>query len=176
MDRRAVLRALGVVGIAGVAGCFGRDTTGTKTDGGGSPTATSRNSPTPTTDEATPTHTTICGVCVDARDLLVPDESTTEATAGETTTVDATFQNRYPFPVEDFDLTLQPPTDEWAVAPEEITFTRVAAESDMAVQWDVTIPNTAEGEYTLTTVLSFRGPRTDYTIRTNHVELAVVAS
>ena len=174
LDRRAVLRSLGVVAGVGAAGCFGSDTStpATESDPGDTTDQSPGESPSPTT-EATPTYTTICGVCVDSPDLIAPDEPTTEATAGETTTIPATFRNQYDFAVEVVGIVLTPPSEEWGITPPEIAFESVAAGSDREIEWVVSIPETATGAYTLTTVTTIRGPRTDHTIRTNNVDVQV---
>jgi hypothetical protein len=176
LNRRGMLRSLAVLAGVGGAGCFGGDTEtpGTESDGGngGSPT----ESPTPTaTPNPTPTYTTVCGVCTDRSDLLV-ERTAPEATPGSTVTVAATFRNPYSFEVGDIEVALTPPTDEWTVSPAPVTFEAVPAGAQRDVEWEVTIPDSATGEYTLTTVTSFRGPGTDYTVRTNHVAIHVADS
>jgi hypothetical protein len=174
LERRTLLRSLVVVGSAGMAGCFGGDgdTTGTEPDDGNgdSPVGSPRTSPTPDT---TPTYTTVCGVCVDRPDLIVADETTAETTAASTVTAAATFRNPYPFAVEDVEITLQPPSGEWSVAGDPVTVERVPAEAEREVSWEVTVPDVDPDAYTLTTVTTIRGPGTDYTVRTNRIEIRV---
>jgi hypothetical protein len=174
LERRTLLRSLVAVGSAGIAGCFGGDgdTTGTEPDDGnsGPPVGSPRTSLTPDT---TPTYTTVCGVCVDRPDLIVTGETTPETTAASTVTVAATFRNPYPFAVEDVEITLQPPSTAWSVAGDPVTFETVPTEAEREVTWEVTAPDVDPDAYTMTTVTTIRGPGTDYTVRTNRIEIRV---
>jgi hypothetical protein len=173
LDRRALLRSCVALGSVGAAGCFGDDgdTTGTEPGGGidGSPTGSPTQTDTP---DPTPTDTTLCGVCTDRPDLLV-DRTAPETAPGSTATVAATFRNPYPFAVSEIEIALDPPAEEWAVTPGAVTLKTVPPEGRRDVTWEVTIPGADAGEYTLTTVTTFRGPQEDYTVRTNHIDLQV---
>jgi len=179
LDRRDLLRSLAALGSVGSAGCFGGDAdapdTPSPTDG--SPAGSPPESPMPTaTERPTPTRTTVCGVCVDVPDLIVTDGATPEAAAGSTVSVTAAFRNPYEFEVVDVEVALDPPAADWSVTPDPITFDAVPPGERRDLEWEVTVPEGAAGEHTLTTVTTIQGPRIDHTIRTNHVDMLVTGA
>jgi hypothetical protein len=176
LDRRRLLRSIALLGGVGSAGCFGGDTGSpeTGTDGGtGTPVGSTQETVTSTpTPDRTPTYTTVCGVCTDPPELLV-EAPTPEVSPGATETIAATFRNPYPFAVSDVEVALDAPGTDWTVTPGSVTFETVSPGEERDVTWEVTVPDSATGTHTLTTVTTIRGPRTDYTVRTNHIEVSV---
>jgi len=174
--RRTLLRSLAVGAGVTSAGCFG-DGAGTPetAPGGTSPPAESTTrSPTPgTRTDTPPIHTTLCGVCVDDPDLVIVDGPTPEVAPGMTLTVSVTFRNPYEFEVSNVEVALDPPNEDWAVDPVAVTPGPVSPGGQRRIEWDVTVPDAGGGEYTLPVVTTIRGPRTDYTVRTNDVEIRV---
>jgi hypothetical protein len=131
-------------------------------------------SPTPgTRTDTPPIHTTLCGVCVDDPDPVIVDGPTPEVAPGMTLTVSVTFRNPYEFEVSNVEVALDPPNEDWAVDPVAVTPGPVSPGGQRRIEWDVTVPDAGGGEYTLPVVTTIRGPRTDYTVRTNDVEIRV---
>lgn len=173
--RRALLRSLAVLGGVASAGCFGDggetpDTASTETPRATEPTTRSRTSP---RTDTLPTPTTICGVCVDVPDLVVVDDRALEAAPGSTLTVSVTLRNPYDFEVSDVEVALDVPSEDWTVDPVAVTPDPLPPGEQRPIEWAVAVPNSAAGEYTLPTVTTIRGPRTEYTVRTNAVTILV---
>jgi hypothetical protein len=172
--RRALLGSLALLGGVTSAGCFGGgagtpDTAPTETP---TPEQTTRSQTSPRTDTP-PIHTTLCGVCVDVPDLVVADGPTPEVASGSTLTVSVTFRNPYDFGVSDIGVALDAPGEKWTVAPTTVTPDPLSPGEQRPIEWAVTVPAAAAGEYTLPTVTTIRGPRKNYTVRTNELTILV---
>jgi hypothetical protein len=173
--RRALLRSLAVLGGVTSAGCFGDGGETPDTTSGEIPPATERTTRSQTSPRTTtpPIHTTLCGVCVDVPDLVAVDDRALEAAPGSTLTVSVTLRNPYDFAVSDVEVALDAPNEDWTVIPTAVTPDPLSPGEQRPIEWDVTVPGSAAGEYTLPTVTTIRGPRTDYTVRTNAVTILV---
>lgn len=173
--RRVLLRSLALLGGVASAGCFGDGAGTPDTASGETPPATeqvTRSQTSPRTDTP-PIHTTLCGVCVDVPDLVVVDGPTPEVASGSTLTVSVTLRNPYDFEASDIDVALDAPSEDWIVTPIAVTPDPLSPGEQRSIEWDVTVPDAAAGEYTLPTVTTIRGPRTEYTVRTNELTILV---
>lgn len=71
------------------------------------------------------------------------------ATAGETTTVAGEIGNPYLFPVDNVQITFEPPGG-WSVTPVSgVTFDFLDAQDIQPVEFELTAPDSADGEYLL---------------------------
>jgi len=174
-DRRAFLVALSAAGVAGLAGCGGDDgSTATPTD---TPTETTTDTegtttaPDATTDPGTepPTDTTSTGTepPTDTPTETTPTGTPTEDLGGDpapllslsgtgitspdsTVTLDGTLTNPYLFDLHAIELSVTAP-EGWTVSPSDPqTFDSMDAGGTQETSWDVTVPEDAEGEGTVT--------------------------
>jgi hypothetical protein len=160
--RRTVLKSLGVLGVTGLAGCGGDgdDETPTDTDTGTStatPTPTDTATPTVTpTDTATPTETV--SLPSDPDPLLSFGGDGTSTDAGETVTLSGNVINPYLFDVQDVEISLQTPEGFEASTDDETIFETLPATGgggSRSIEWTVTVPEDAEGEYDLTATVTY---------------------
>jgi hypothetical protein len=166
-NRRAFLLGLGVVGVTGLAGCGGDGDGGTDTPTGTDATAvteTTRRTDTFTgtdtpaeTDPSTPTQTDTQAseALGDPPDTLLSFSGSTVTTPDTTVTLEGTLSNPYLFDVHSVELSVSTP-EEWSVSPADPqTFDSVDVGSDRSVAWDLTVPEDAEGQSTVTIDVSY---------------------
>jgi len=163
--RRSLLRSVAIAGSVGLAGCFGGPSDGpasetpTGTDPGdtSSPTRRSPTGTPTTTATATPTRTPVreCAdtgetLCSEPVHLLAFDDAELDFSDGTTTTITGRVYNPYLFEVTDVEVTLEPPDEDWTITPAEgPSVGTVPSTAEREVQWEVSVPRTALGEYDL---------------------------
>ena len=164
--RRRLLKAIGGLGVVGLAGCGGdgdgEDTTepDTTTTEGTTPTETDTATSTATatgTPTATPTATPPPQTIPEpASELLAFDSESTQTTAGATVTLTGTLTNTYLFDVRDVEVSLAGPSDDWGIeATGDTRFDTIGSQSTEDVGWEVTVPDGAEGDQTLTATVEY---------------------
>jgi len=177
-DRRRFLMTLGAVGVVGFAGCSGDDDGGTDTgngDGGGTdtdtptPDGTGAETPTSTepgtgTDTDTPTPQSQL-IPDPPRELLSFEDASNVTSAGETVTVTGKVSKPYLYAVQSVEVSLEAPNTDWTVeATGDTSFEAIDTASSKSVGWDVTAPDGADGEYTLTATVSYATDTDDATV------------
>jgi hypothetical protein len=180
-DRRRFLKALGAVGAAGLAGCAGDD--GDDETDAETPTGTTE--PGDETDAETPTATTTAtpttteepdqGFGDDPRSLvtIAGNES---ASPGETVTLGGDVVNAYLFPVRSVEVTIGPPADGWEVtATGPTSFEEIPSQGSESVAWEVTIPEDADGEYTVAGTISYESDTDQAEVDLSHDILVLTA-
>jgi hypothetical protein len=163
VGRRRVLGAIGTLGIAALVGCgLGGDDTPpdtspppgpTSADPGRTPTEnvdTTASDPTPT---PTPAVKTTEGVCVqplpDGTPPLLSFDGDGVVVAGETNAIPATPSNPYLFEVISVSADLDVP-EGWTIeGASERSVDTIPSEASREIAWDVTGPESADGEYEL---------------------------
>ena len=174
-DRRRFLKAIGALGVVGLAGCGGDgdgDDTDTLTDtdpggdgngdgngngNGDTPTEEPTETPTPTeTDTPTPTDTPAEDIPEDPASLLSFGEDSRRASSGGTVTIEGQLVNPYLFDLQDVEITLAGPSDDWGIeATGDTSFDTLESQGDASVGWEVTVPESAEGDQTLTATVEY---------------------
>jgi len=174
--RRRFLKTIGALGVTGLAGCGGdgddTDTeTATETDTDTetetpteATTTTTADTATPTdtgtpTDTATPTDT---GTPTPGQDLpddpppIISFSGGGSVSPGESTTLTGTIQNPYLFPIRNVEITLSPPSDDWSLSSDgETSFDELESQGTAEISWEITAPDDADGEYTISGTASF---------------------
>jgi hypothetical protein len=179
--RRRFLQGLGALGVVGLAGCGGdgdtpTDTdsdataTGTDTDGDATATAGEEETPTatetePTGGEETPTETDApTDTETETPAQNIPDDPPTLVTLdggrsvepGGTTTVTATVENPYLYPIQSVQISLEPSNTDWTVeATGDTNLGTIDTAASAAVSWEITAPDEASGDITLTGTFSY---------------------
>jgi hypothetical protein len=168
-SRRRFLKAVGALGVVGVAGCSGDgdDETPTATD---TPTPTDTEmtttvpetptdteEPTPTdTEEPTPTDTPTQTIPDPPAQVFTFAETTQRASAGETLTVEGTITNPYLFDIVNVSVALSGPSDDWGIsATGDTSFDTVESQGTASVGWEVTVPESADGDADLTVAVEY---------------------
>jgi hypothetical protein len=180
--RRRFLQAVGALGAVGLAGCGG-DGDGTETDDGGDGTATDTETDDDGSDE-TPTDTqtdddggdeTPTDTETDDGGDETPTETETpnqdfpsdpatvvtfsgggSVSPGETTTLTATAENPYLFPIQSVQLSLEGPNADWTVeATGDTNLGTIETGANKEVSWDITAPEGADGGFTLSGSISY---------------------
>ena len=158
-NRRRFLKAIGALGVVGLAGCGGdgdgeTSTPTATTEDGGDGTDTAMETSTPT---ATATPTPQPPEIPDpANALLSFGEESRQASAGEAVTIEGTVTNNYLFTVMDVEVSLAGPTDDWGISTEDETMVGTLESRDSAdITWEVTVPDSADGDAELTATVSY---------------------
>jgi hypothetical protein len=166
-DRRRFLKAVGALGVVGLAGCGGDGGTPTETatDTPDMETTTAPDTetpidtetPTPTeTETPTPTETPSEKIPDPPAELLSFGEDSRRASAGETLTVEGELVNPYLFDVVDVGVSLAGPSDDWGIeATGDTSFDTLEPQENESVGWEVTVPESAEGDQTLTATVEY---------------------
>jgi hypothetical protein len=130
------------------------DTTPTETGGNGGsttePPGSTTEPPETTTEppEETPTDTPEQPLGENPSELLEIEGASLQA--GETTTLSGTLENPYLFPVQNVEVTMTAPNDDWSVeATGDTQFDTIASQGTQDVGWEVTAPDDADGEFTV---------------------------
>jgi hypothetical protein len=199
VDRRRFLTLIGAGGVAGLAGCGGDDDdTPTETDSDGTPTDTDGDStPTDTDDDSTPTDTddgtptdtdgdtpteTDAETPTDTPDQNFPPNLPTVVTfnsggsfsAGETTTLTATVNNPYLFPMQSVQVSLEAPGEDWTVeATGETNLGEISEAASKELSWEITPPEDANGTFTLTASISYES-ETDQAESENSLSITIL--
>jgi hypothetical protein len=163
-DRRRFLTVLGALGVTGLAGCGGDgdgtdSPTDTETGGNGNGNGNGNGEMTPTDTDMggngeTPTETeTPTDVpeqpLGDSPDKLL-EIGGGSLQPGGTTTLSGTLENRYLFAVQNVEVTMTAPNDDWTVeATGETSFDSIPSGGTEDVGWNVTAPDDADGEFTV---------------------------
>ncbi len=119
------------------------------------PPETSTPTQEPTPEERTPTPTEPPGPTLPSNPaaLLQIDS---ESISTSTSTISGTLTNPYLFEVHNGEVTLEPPNDDWSIeAASGTAFDSLAAQDSQDVEWSVTIPDSAGGEYELTASITY---------------------
>jgi hypothetical protein len=161
-NRRTLLLALGATGVTGLAGCGDDGNGGTDT-----PTGTDTTTATETTTETdtstgtdtptdTPTETesgTATRTTEEIRfppDPLLSFSGSTVVTPDSTVTLSGTLSNPYLFSVHAIELSVSTP-DGWSVSPRgPRTVDPIDTGGDRNISWELTLPEDAEGQSTVT--------------------------
>jgi hypothetical protein len=175
-NRRGFLKVAGLLGVTGLAGCGGNDdstadetptespseTAASTTIDTESPTGTRTETEADTpTDTATRTATPQGRLPDDPAPLFSFDGSSSErlAVSPDAATLTGTFENSYLFEVTSGEVTIEAPSEEWSITPANgTTFDSLAQQESRDVAWDITVPNVAQTEFTLTATVTYTGP------------------
>jgi len=168
-NRRRFLSMIGAMGMAGLAGCSGDDDdtptdTGTGGNGNGETTDTDAGGNGDTTETDTPESGTDTPTETDAPNQDFPSDPPTVVTfsgggsvsPGETTTLTATAENPYVFPIQSVRISLNAPNADWTVeATGETTLGTIDTSTGRELSWDITAPEGADGQFTLSGSISY---------------------
>jgi hypothetical protein len=168
-NRRRFVKAIGTLGVVGLAGCGGDDTESpgeTGTDGDDTETDTGgTDTPTEPDGEETPTDTdTLDETETETPTQDIPDDPPTVVSlsgggaveSGGTTTLTATVENPYLFPIQSVEVRLESPDSGWTIeATGETTLGTIETTSSAAVSWEITVPADADAGVTLTGSVSY---------------------
>jgi len=177
------LGALSVVGLAGCGGDGGDgDTptdTATATETTEAPPTTTTEAPTTTTTTEAPTTTTTAGTPTDTvtpTDTETPTpteapctlpgepapllsfDNVSDATLSlspNAETITGSVTNPYLFGIQNVEVTLNPPTDDWSVSEATKTFGSLDQQSTQDVEWSVSVPSVAGEEFELTADVTY---------------------
>lgn len=161
--RRRFLKTLGALSVTGLAGCGGDgdgDTSPTDTTAGTGTTTTAPEADTPTdTQTATATSTaTSTPVFSDDPALLLSLSDSAQIEPGGTATVTGTIENPYLFEVTNGEFAVELP-DGWSVsAVQGATFGSLDQQSEQAVEWEITAPESASEGVEATVTGTYSGP------------------
>jgi len=76
--------------------------------------------------------------------------------AGESTTLEGTMENPYLFAVQNVEVAMEAPGDDWEVSPTgDTSFDTIASQGSETVGWEVTAPEEADGEFSLEGTVSY---------------------
>jgi hypothetical protein len=158
-NRRRFLKAMGALGAVGLAGCGGDgdDTTATETTKEPRPTSPAPGTTTEpeTTTEPGGTDTLEPQPLEDDPAALLEIEGGS-LQAGESTTLEGTLTNPYLFAVRNVEVSAEAPGDDWTVsATGDTSFETIESQGSQGVGWEVTAPEEADGEFTLTATVSY---------------------
>lgn len=174
--RRRFLQTIGAVGVIGVAGCGGDDTdtdggngngngNGTTTDGttadgttaDGTTTGGNGNgNGTTDTETQTDTGTESPNTFPDPPSgLLSFEPENPQAYAGETLTIEGSVQNSYLFEIQNVEVTLGTPNDDWEITSDaSVSFDAIASGEARDASWELAVPESTE-DVELTATVSY---------------------
>lgn len=200
--RRRVLQSLGVFGIMSLAGCFtaidgqptptGEPVLSDRTETTLGTDDPSRHSPTTTGPgmdpdaTPTPTQTSVCALpdATRARLLSFDDSAHLQDMVDGTLRIapgvrdlKGTITNPYLFELQNGEVTLEPPTDEWEIEPVTgTTFDVLGSQATQNAEWEVEVPplSTASEEYTLPVEVTYEACDGDETAAVGFSQEVVV--
>jgi hypothetical protein len=169
-NRRRFLKTIGALGVVGLAGCGGdgdgtdepADTTEpmNTTAPGNTTEPMDTTAPADTTEPAdTGTPTPTDGgenqpLGEDPDPLLSIEGSSLQV--GESTILEGTLRNPYLFAVQNVEVAMEAPGDDWEVSPTgDTSFDTIASQGSETVGWEITAPEEADGEFSLEGTVSY---------------------